>query len=37
MGFKQLERTGYYDIFLFNRATDGKWSCEQKSASVFAK
>lgn len=37
MGFKQLERTGDNDLFLFNRATDGKWSCERKAASVFAK
>jgi len=37
LGFKQLERTGDYDIFLFNRAADGKWSCERKAASVFAK
>jgi hypothetical protein len=37
LGFKQLERTGDYDIFLFNRAADGKWSCQQKAASVFAK
>jgi hypothetical protein len=36
LGFKQVERTGDYDIFLFNRAA-GKWSCQQKSASVFAK
>jgi hypothetical protein len=36
LGFKQLERTGDYDIFLFNRAA-GKWSCQQKTASVFAK
>jgi hypothetical protein len=37
LGFKQLERTGDYDIFLFNRAADGKWSCVHKGASVFAK
>ena len=37
LGFKQLERTGDYDIFLFSRAADGKWSCQQKAASVFAK
>jgi hypothetical protein len=37
LGFKQLERTGDYDTFLFNRTTDGKWSCKQQSASVFAK
>ena len=37
LGFKQIERTGDYDMFLFNRADDGKWSCERKAASVFAK
>jgi hypothetical protein len=37
LGFKQIERTGDYDLFLFNRAADGKWSCQQKAASVFAK
>jgi hypothetical protein len=37
LGFKQVERAGDYDLFLFNRAADGKWSCEHKAASVFAK
>jgi hypothetical protein len=37
LGFKQLQRTGDYDIFLFNRNTNGNWSCEQKTMSVFAK
>jgi hypothetical protein len=37
LGFKQIERTGDYDLFFFNRAADGKWACEHKVASVFAK
>jgi hypothetical protein len=37
LGFKQLERTGDYDLFAFTRASDGKWSCAQKTMSVFAK
>jgi hypothetical protein len=37
LGFKQLERTGDYDLFAFTRASDGKWSCAQKTLSVFAK
>ena len=37
LGFKQIERTGDYDIFFFNRAANGKWSCERKAMSVFAK
>jgi hypothetical protein len=37
LGFKQLERTGDYDLFAFTRASDGKWSCTQKTMSVFAK
>jgi hypothetical protein len=37
LGFKQIERTGDYDLFLFNRDASGKWSCTNKVASVFAK
>jgi hypothetical protein len=37
LGFNQLERTGDYDLFAFTRASDGKWSCTQKTMSVFAK
>ena len=37
LAFQQVERTGDYDIFLFDRAAGGKWSCMRKSASVFAK
>ena len=37
LAFKQVERTGDYDLFLFNRTTNGQWSCERQSASVFAK
>jgi hypothetical protein len=37
LGFKQIERTGDYDLFEFNRATNGNWSCTQKTMSVFAK
>jgi hypothetical protein len=37
LGFKQLERTGDYDLFEFDRATNGNWSCTQKTMSVFAK
>ena len=37
LGFKQLERTGDYDIFAFNRTPDGKWSCKQQNTSVYAK
>ena len=37
LAFQQVKRTGDYDLFLFDRAADGKWSCLRKSASVFAK
>jgi hypothetical protein len=37
LAFKQVERTGDYDIFLFNRTTNGNWSCQRQAASVFAK
>jgi len=37
LGFKQLERTGDYDLFEFDRGTNGNWSCTQKTMSVFAK
>jgi hypothetical protein len=37
LAFQQVKRTGDYDLFLFDRAADGKWSCQRKSMSVFAK
>jgi len=37
LAFQQVKRTGDYDLFLFDCAADGKWSCQRKSASVFAK
>jgi hypothetical protein len=37
LGFKQLERTGDYDLFEFDQGTNGNWSCTQKTMSVFAK
>ena len=35
-GFPSTERKGRYDLFLFQRGADGKWSCELKPAKVFA-
>ena len=37
LGFRQLERTGDYDLFEFDRETNGNWSCTQKTMSVFCK
>lgn len=36
LGFRQVQRTGDYDIFLFNR-TNGIWTLEHKTMPVFAK
>lgn len=34
-GFKTTQRKGGYDLFSFNRGSDGKWSCKLYSAKIF--
>jgi hypothetical protein len=34
-GFPAIQRKGAYNIYLFNRSVDGKWSYERKPAKVF--
>ncbi len=33
--FPSAERTGKYDLFIFSRSADGRWSFSRKSAKVF--
>ena len=35
-GFPTLNRKGKYDLFVFERAPDGKWSCTRFPQKVFA-
>ena len=35
-GFPTTQRKGAYDLFVFNRPPDGKWSSQRYSAKVFA-
>ncbi len=34
-GFPTIQRKGVYDIYIFNRSPDGKWSYKRNSAKVF--
>jgi hypothetical protein len=34
-GFPSVERKGRYDIFVFTRGSDGRWSFTRQSAKVF--
>jgi hypothetical protein len=35
-GFPSVERKGRYEIFIFTRGSDGRWSVTRQSAKVFA-
>ena len=35
-GFPKLERKGKYDLYVFNRNTDGEWSFTRTDTKVFA-
>jgi hypothetical protein len=35
-GFPSVERKGRYEIFIFTRGSDGRWSFTRQSAKVFA-
>jgi len=35
-GFPTVDRKGHYDMYVFRRAADGKWSCTVHPSKVFA-